>query len=672
MTVRSRIPVLLLTSLALAVAACSDAPTEPEPDEPTSDGAAATPRAAMSPAGQGQVVPNQYIVQLESGANPGDAAPELAGQHGGRVLHVYRYALNGFAVRLPNEEAATALAQNPRVVLVEPDIEVEAITQTLPAGIDRIQGDQNSTANIDGTDDAMDVDIAIIDTGIDLDHPDLDVLAGKDCIDDGKSTTNDDHGHGTHVAGSAAAIDDDSHVVGAAPGARVHAVKVLDSGGGGTISSVICGIDYVTGEASTFEVANMSLGAQGESESLHTAIQNSVSAGVYYAVAAGNDAEDVYGSDQTFGTGDDFIPAAYPEAATISAMADFDGASGGDGGSRLFTGCGWIDDDTFVECFSNFSTNVVSGNPVSSSGAAIDLAAPGVSVLSTTNDGDTGTMSGTSMSSPHVAGLAALYIVENGLSPSSASDVTSIRQALIDAGQGQSDWQSGDTGDADGNPERLAQAVFGDTDSPPSVSITNPSDGETVSGTVTIAADASDDGSVTQVEFFVDGSSVGTDTDGNDGWSVSWDSNNVSDGDHTATAEATDDAGQTSSDSNGFTVDNTTETDMHVGDLDSNSINNGSTWTAEVTATVHDPNDNPLAEADITLSYDGRDVSGTVSCTTASDGQCTVSVSGIPKRTGDVTFTVEGVSHDEYTYDSADNHDPDADSDGTTIVVPKP
>ena len=538
---------------------------------PPSDTSSRSPTLGSSVSGA-QAVSDQFIVGVQAGVDPQAAANAVARQNSGNVLYVYEHAFRGFALQVPSK-AVEGIRRNPQVDFVEPDLKVRAFAQTLPAGIDRIEVDQNSTADIDGSDDAMDVDVAVLDTGIDLDHPDLDAQAGKDCIDDGKSTTNDDNGHGTHVAGTVAAIDNGSGVVGAAPGARVHAVKVLASDGSGTISSIVCGIDYVTANADTFEVANMSLGGQGVSSSMRTAIQNSVDAGVYYAVAAGNDGVDVYGADGTLGTSDDIIPAAYPEVATVSAMADYDGSAGGNGGSQIFQGCGQVQDDTIAACFTNFSQSVVSTNPVSSPGAAIDVAAPGVSVLSTTNDGGTGTKTGTSMSSPHVAGSAALYIVENGLSPSSASDVHAIRQALIDDAQAQGNWGPSDTNDPDGNLEGLVYwGSTSTTDDPPSVSITNPNDGDTVSGTVTVSADASDDNGVDQVEFFVDGGSIGTDTDGSDGWSTSWDTTTASDGNHTVSAEATDTAGQTATDSIAVTVDNATDSGGNAPTVDSLSL----------------------------------------------------------------------------------------------------
>jgi hypothetical protein len=210
----------------------------------------------------------------------------------------------------------------------------------------------------------------------------------------------------------------------------------------------------------------------------------------------------------------------------------------------------------------------------------------------------------------------------------------------------------------------------GPVDNPPSVTITNPADGSTVSGAITVSADASDDNGVTQVEFFVDGASLGVDTTAP--YSVSWDTTTVSDGSHTVSAVATDTAAQTGSDTNTVTVDNVTEpsTTAHVGDLDGASVNNGSSWTANVTITVHDNNHNPVSNATVSGTW-SNGASGTASCTTNSSGQCAVSKSSIPKRTGSVRFTVDSVTHSTLTYNSADNHDPDG-SNGTSITVNKP
>ncbi|MEJ2710412.1 MAG: Ig-like domain-containing protein [Anaerolineales bacterium] len=209
-------------------------------------------------------------------------------------------------------------------------------------------------------------------------------------------------------------------------------------------------------------------------------------------------------------------------------------------------------------------------------------------------------------------------------------------------------------------------------DNPPSVTLTNPTDGATVSGSVLVTADASDDQGVTQVAFFVDDASIGVDNDGTDGWSASWDTTAYSNGSHTVTATATDTAPQTASDSVGVTVDNgsVTPTTLHVGDLDGSSVNNGATWQANVTVTVHDDQHNLLANATVSGAWSGG-ASGMASCTTDGSGQCSVLSQNVPKKTGTVTFSVTDVTHASLTYDSSANHDPDGDSDGTTIVVSK-
>jgi len=151
-------------------------------------------------------------------------------------------------------------------------------------------------------------------------------------------------------------------------------------------------------------------------------------------VAAGNSAADIYGGDNTIADGNEFIPAAFPEAAAVSALADSDGEGGGLGPDTAFG-----PDDTLAS-FSNFSSSVVEGNPVISPGAAIDFAAPGVSILSTFKDGTYRVLNGTSMAAPHAAGAAALYIAANGRA-SNAAGVALIRQALIDVCQDMADWR---------------------------------------------------------------------------------------------------------------------------------------------------------------------------------------------------------------------------------------
>ncbi len=262
------------------------------------------------------------------------------------------------------------------------------------------------------------MDIAIIDTGVDLTHPDLNVFKNISFVK-GVKKGNDDNGHGTHVAGTTAAKDDSNGVVGVAPGARIWAVKVLDKNGSGSLSNVIKGIDYVTANAAQIEVTNMSLGCQCNSAAMNTAIANSVAAGVTYVVAAGNNAMDA----------STFSPANHPDVIAVSAIVDTDGKCGGLGSST-----GYGADDTFAS-FSNF-------------GSVVDIAAPGVNIYSTWKGGSYNTISGTSMASPHVAGAAALYKSTHIASPAD------VKASLLSTGSTPSSTCDGNgfgyfTGDKD-------------------------------------------------------------------------------------------------------------------------------------------------------------------------------------------------------------------------------
>lgn len=384
---------------------------------------------AASAGSDPEVIEGSYIVTLEPGHNPKKEAARLSEQHGGRARHVYEHALRGFSFEA-SEQAAASLARNPKVRSVVADRRVAVAAQVTPTGIERIDGPLSGTISGNGS-GSVDVDVAVIDTGIDVDHPDLNVVGGRNCSKG--SSFDDGNGHGTHVAGTVGAKDDGAGVVGVAPGARLWAVRVLDNRGSGSWSSVICGVDYVTGNASTIEVANMSLGGSGSEGSctdggLHEAICRSVKAGVTYVVAAGNSARDAKGD----------VPASYDEVITVSALADFDGKPGGGGAAT----CRMDVDDTLAD-FSNF-------------GADIDLIAPGVCIHSTWTGGGYNTISGTSMASPHVAGAAALYKSDHpGASPAA------VQSALGDLGN--LDWNHAD--DPDGTKETLLKvgALVGTT-----------------------------------------------------------------------------------------------------------------------------------------------------------------------------------------------------------------
>jgi len=286
--------------------------------------------------------------------------------------------------------------------------------QVSPRGLRRIGASTNTTSQTLSLKGAG-VGVAVIDTGIDINHSDLrPVQAGKNCIDAADLPT-DDQGHGSHVAGTIAARESSIGVVGVAPEVTLYPVKVLDSTGGGTMATVICGIDWVTQNAATIKIANMSLGGtgtvtpsnanctNGNNDPEHTAICNSVKAGVTYVVAAGNSAANSTG----------FVPAGYEEVITVSALTDYNGASGG--GAPVLAGCNNRGPDDSFATFSNF-------------GPPVDIAAPGVCIQSTWMQGEYLTIDGTSMASPHVAGAAALIKGANpGFTPAQ------IKAALIAA-----------------------------------------------------------------------------------------------------------------------------------------------------------------------------------------------------------------------------------------------
>lgn len=395
--------------------------------------------------------PGFIVVLAEDLKEAPEATRTLSATHNILPTRVYHHALRGFAARGP---VPVGLAMDPRVLFVESDLPVRAFAQIIPTGVNRIGADRNPVARIDGNDQRVDADIAIVDTGVDLDHPDLNVYRNED-FSGTRPDGDDDHGHGTHVAGIAAAVDNDLGVVGVAPGARIWALKALDSEGAGYLSDVIKAIDYVTAHAAEVDVVNLSLGGQGSSQAFRLAIQNCVRAGVVVVAAAGNESADIYGPDGMFDTGDDFIPAAFPEVIAVSALADSDGHPGGLGPATAEGA-----DDTLAR-FSNFSRTGGTELLVASPGKAIDLAAPGVDIYSTLPGGRYGKMTGSSMAAPHVAGAAALFIAANG-KPADHNGVLAVRQALINSGQPQTQWGPVNTRDPDPNPEPLVQCAQAD------------------------------------------------------------------------------------------------------------------------------------------------------------------------------------------------------------------
>jgi subtilisin len=399
----------------------------------------------------GDEIPDRYVVVFNDDVSrPGRVASELSQELGFEVTHVYQNALKGFAAKAPSElDLPSALETDPRVEFVAQDRAVKASAQTLPTGIDRVDADTSSTEAGNGS-ESVDEDIAILDTGI-AKHPDLNIAGGRNCVGRNNAGYSDGNGHGTHVAGTAAEEDNDRGVVGVAPGARLWAVKVLNDNGSGSFGSIICGIDWVTGKADTIEVANMSLGAtvpgtdngacgwigDNTSAAMHRAICNSVDAGVFYAVAAGNDSKD-FVTD---------VPAAFDQVLTVTAMSDSDGEPRANGG---VPDCRSDNADDTSATFSNFTNTAGSDDEHT-------IAAPGVCIRSTWKKGRYKTISGTSLASPHVAGTAALCIASGACT---ANNPTGTMTKLRSDAQQQSDPTATPYYGFVGDPNTTATTVY--------------------------------------------------------------------------------------------------------------------------------------------------------------------------------------------------------------------
>jgi subtilisin family serine protease len=357
-----------------------------------------------------QVFAGQYRADDRAHADPvawgyvdrrvGGAVQSLERRHGFRSEHVYSAALRGFSARLTARQIA-ALEDDPMVSYVELDGSMGIVAQTLPWGIDRIDADISSTLAGNGSGAVANVNGYIIDTGIDTSHADLNVVGH---VKFASGPNSDCNGHGTHVAGTVAASDNNLDVVGVAPGMRLTGVKVLGCNGSGSTSGVIKGVDWVTANAVKPAVANMSL-AGGASTALDNAVKASANSGVFYSIAAGNSGANACASS----------PARAGTQNGVMTTAATDG-------------------NDAEPSFSNF-------------GACVDIWAPGVGILSTKRGGGTTTFSGTSMAAPHVGGTGALYLSSNPAASPAAVE-----------GQLKADALSTGTLSEDGAPIRLVYA----------------------------------------------------------------------------------------------------------------------------------------------------------------------------------------------------------------------
>ncbi len=304
--------------------------------------------------------PEMVDVLIGFGRQPGPNEEAVVRGAGGTIKYTY-HLIPVIAATVP-EVAIRGLEANPNVTYVEEDGIVYAIEETLPWGVDRIDAEVVHAAGNKGAG----IKVAILDTGIDLDHPDLNIVQsvkfapGRDA--------DDRYGHGTHVAGIVAALDNDYGVIGVAPEAWLYNVKVLGDQGQGRLSNIVKGIEWSVDNG--MQVMNMSYGG-GYSRSEDTALQAAYDAGIVLVSSAGN-------SGDTDPDDDVGYPAKYDSVIAVAATDNTD------------TRASW-----------------------SSDGPAVELAAPGVSIPSTYKGGGYASLSGTSMASPHVAGIAALILDEN-------------------------------------------------------------------------------------------------------------------------------------------------------------------------------------------------------------------------------------------------------------------
>jgi len=341
--------IILPTLCALGLLAC-DSPTL-ESDFPEGE---LLDVGALALAADG-TVEGHYLVRLVEGADPAS----VAGRHGLVTTYGYRHAITGFAAFIPSGKVRE-VAGDPSVLGVEPDRAIKLTAQTVPWGISRVGATTSSTRAGDGVGAVTGPTVFVIDTGIDARHPELNVVGHVAFV---RGRNADCNGHGTHVAGSIGARDNDSGVVGVAPGVALVGVKVMDCAGSGTWSSLLAGMDYVARSSASAKVANVSLSG-AFNQGVNDAAARLVLADVAVAVASGNDSVDAR----------ERSPASEPSVLTVGAF-DANGS---------------------VTAWSNF-------------GPAVDLAAPGEEILSTARGGGVTTMTGTSMASPHVAGALALY-----------------------------------------------------------------------------------------------------------------------------------------------------------------------------------------------------------------------------------------------------------------------
>jgi subtilisin family serine protease len=356
-----------------------------------------------------EIVPNQYVVQLKDGVTDdiGEVASIFASRTNAKILNVNQNS-KSFVFTIDDDDVnkiKEALAVDPRLKVVEQNVDgrIAQLTnnQALSSGLQRVISGASQFAlySSAGTSNGqIDADIAILDTGIDLEHPDLNIYKNVTFVN-GTSSGDDDNGHGSEVAGIAAAKNNMLGVVGMAPGARLWSIKVCAAAGNCPLADQLNGIEYAIAHADEIDVINISIENQFSSI-LNSTIERAVQKGIVVVAAAGNDAKDAQ----------DISPANSPHIIAVSGLADSDGKCGGIGPITSYG-----EDDALAN-FSNF-------------GEVIDIASPAVDILTTYNYSDYSVDSGTSFAAPFVTGAAALIISQNN-----NITISEVRDQLVNVG----------------------------------------------------------------------------------------------------------------------------------------------------------------------------------------------------------------------------------------------
>jgi subtilisin family serine protease len=400
----------------------------------------ATCAAAAAGTASAASATDPYVVVYDRDVTDVDAATKArAVRLGFATRFRYHAAVEGFAARLTDRQARALRADDRVAAVVEDEVftgEGKATpaptpaSEVVPTGVRRIGGPRGAASGA----------VAVLDTGIDLKNADLNAVSGRNCVATA-SPAQDDHGHGTHVAGTIGARANGAGVVGLAPGTKLYAVKVLNAKNAGTLSQLLCGIDWVTQNAAALgiDVASMSIGGAGaddgacgrvSGDARHRALCASTAAGVTWVASAGNGKGDLAKT----------VPASFSEVLAVTAMTDSDGVAGATGGAPA---CSKAEvDDRAALGYSNFA--------VSAEDAAHTIAAPGTCILSTKLGGGTGTMYGTSAAAPHAAAAAALChgTASGGAGPCATLTPAEVVQRLRSDAAAQATAQNGFAGDA--------------------------------------------------------------------------------------------------------------------------------------------------------------------------------------------------------------------------------